>query len=1008
MTKQVEQFIKKLDTEAARRIALRLRRSDVRTAIYRPVDQANKRFQRASFVAKLPTPVDGITSVHVKESANSTAKLFSAFAPALGESLLEIIRKSNAAMPHIGFLGLMQYVLMTQLAQKARESDDPQQHKDADAYDDFVDRNFFLHRSAVADLDKVVHPYATETAEILANAALSALSVTIGRKSVSAYQRVGEHVALELINMIVDEPSIRGILKLHSLNPAKALRTIDSFMEERGFEGFVESRELMTKLGAVIVQAMREIGLVYLTSDFRIALCDALHEAVQEAVLLGLLRRPIHGPVDYVPCDWQDFSRGGYRPGVMRATTKFIVSYSSDGANSGYSPDVYSAYYRQLGYFGEDGKIPEFMRANNVMQHTAFRINRPVLDAALALWRRGGDVAGLPISEYNNFMLGQTSHAIRVTLFNQFKRERYGTAKERKAGVREDGAPLAKYENLMIQLSLFKEQMLAKIANNIDIGYSADQIEYFVKEYTEIRKLSERSVNDATYSKVINTVYTLDEAMDKCDQDFYYVWMIDSRGRHYPRTSSLSPQGNDLNKALHLFSEGKPLTAKGLYHLKLHTMTCLDKCFAGITDLTKISLADRIAYFDKHAHIIHAIGSDPMSNVDSWKDAGEPFGFLAACVEYANCVDSNGNIKPNAVTRLPVAKDGSCNALQYCAALSRDEVLAREVNLIDKHTPGDVYTLVANEAKAYLTKCLTNKKEMDKLHQFNVADGVTGADSDVVYSNAEIYQHAVELMARKIAKQPTMTLFYGATYQGMRSQIENNLPKNVLDQYGRNYVRVLVGVLTDAVRHGIRVKVAGADRIMELNKFVVRFVAKKEKAVMLNTLDDFIVINDYKKVKHDKGRVNTVFGEVQYKLYKPDLANDPQASAQGISPNIVHSMDATHMRMTLLDLHDNKGVNSFMMIHDSFAVNAEDCDDLDKAVRKQFVKLIENRPYSTILSELIAQLDDDEYDELLEQIAQAQKDGHLDCLEVVDGKYLRLKVGTLDIKEVLNSRFFFA
>jgi DNA-directed RNA polymerase len=75
--------------------------------------------------------------------------------------------------------------------------------------------------------------------------------------------------------------------------------------------------------------------------------------------------------------------------------------------------------------------------------------------------------------------------------------------------------------------------------------------------------------------------------------------------------------------------------------------------------------------------------------------------------------------------------------------------------------------------------------------------------------------------------------------------------------------------------------------------------------------------------------------EGKVKLYVPDAnAGGVYLAGQrsGISPNFVHSIDSSHMVLTInaVDLH------SYAMIHDDFGTHAGNTDKLFKTIRRTF------------------------------------------------------------------------
>ncbi len=116
----------------------------------------------------------------------------------------------------------------------------------------------------------------------------------------------------------------------------------------------------------------------------------------------------------------------------------------------------------------------------------------------------------------------------------------------------------------------------------------------------------------------------------------------------------------------------------------------------------------------------------------------------------------------------------------------------------------------------------------------------------------------------------------------------------------------------------------------------------------------------------------------------PSTATGPSPNARSqraaLPPNYVHSLDATHMMMTALDC-ERRGV-TFASVHDSYWTHAGSMDEMNIALREQFIKL-----YSV---DLLAKLH----------------------AELQERYQLRLppppKRGTLDLERVRDSLYFFS
>ena len=95
---------------------------------------------------------------------------------------------------------------------------------------------------------------------------------------------------------------------------------------------------------------------------------------------------------------------------------------------------------------------------------------------------------------------------------------------------------------------------------------------------------------------------------------------------------------------------------------------------------------------------------------------------------------------------MPIHQDGTCNGLQHYAAMGRDLNGAKQVNLIDKDTPADIYTHVAMLVEEKIERDLKSKDILPEARA--LAEKLTG------------------MIKRKIVKQTVMTIVYGVTFIG--------------------------------------------------------------------------------------------------------------------------------------------------------------------------------------------------------------------------------------------------
>jgi DNA-directed RNA polymerase, mitochondrial len=161
-----------------------------------------------------------------------------------------------------------------------------------------------------------------------------------------------------------------------------------------------------------------------------------------------------------------------------------------------------------------------------------------------------------------------------------------------------------------------------------------------------------------------------------CVLTIRFVWLE----RIDPIPPHLSNVGSDLCRGMLTFAQAKPLGKRGLFWLKVHLAN-----FAG---KDKMSFEKRAAYIDDNMENVKASVANPFSENPWWMTLDDPFQGLATCNEIVRAIDSGDPESYECC--LPVHMDGSCNGLQHYAALGRDTVGGKAVNLLESDGPQDV------------------------------------------------------------------------------------------------------------------------------------------------------------------------------------------------------------------------------------------------------------------------------------------------------------------------------
>lgn len=553
------------------------------------------------------------------------------------------------------------------------------------------------------------------------------------------------------------------------------------------------------------------------------------------------------------------------------------------------TPLVKVKHKEHLRLFEED--MSSIMRAVNALQDTAWTVNTEVYDVLKQVWDQSLSI-GLPQSE--PYIIPDS--------------------------------PVPK--------KLKKQDM------------TPEQKEAFEEWKAEARVV--HTMNKERVSKCFQVLRVLRTAQEYKEYDkFWFVYQCDFRGRIYATVSGLSPQGPDFAKSLLRFSEGKPLTERGLYWLRVHGANTYGE--------DKVSYADRIKWIEENTEHIRNTANDPISNRDFWGNADKPWQFLAFCIEYNKYLEHGLGV----TSHLPIGLDGTCNGLQNFSAMLHDSTGGKAVNLTPGTTPSDVYAEVA----AVCTEKL--KTYDDDLAREWLKFAVGQPDG---------------LLPRGLTKRPVMTLPYGSTQQSCREYIYKYMIEDAPDSFPQDIRFKMSVYLTPILWESIGEVVVAARRAMSWIQKCASIVAKENNPLVWETPIGFPVYQGRKKVVSK--RVETeLAGKIRLRLNADSDTIDVQKQRLGAAPNFVHSMDACHLMMTLLKGHED-GITSFACIHDDFGTHAEDTDKLHHAIRWAFVELYEGN-------------------DVLQDFRDRQQ-----CLTDTELPPVPAK-GSLNLKEILRSPYFF-
>ena len=524
---------------------------------------------------------------------------------------------------------------------------------------------------------------------------------------------------------------------------------------------------------------------------------------------------------------------------------------------------------------------------------------------------------------------------------------------------------------------------------------------------------------------------TIGKAKQLAEWDkFYSLVDLDYRGRVYYKEPYMNYQGNDIARGIMSFSESKEIDDEGKRALAIHTANSYNEkynvdeipdwveedYFSMLTEegidtisVDKFSLEDRINWFNNNWELIESTADNGTLH-----ECEKTVVFLACCLEWCDIADmEDKGLVPT--SSIPVAIDGTCNGYQHSAAMSRDDKTGRLVALEDSSVPHDLYVKVAkkivelapdfftNRAMSYaeIRKLISKRATMTRAYSAGAQTIAESMYSDCVQAGAdeeynitqidcdELSVHTLKAIEAVCPGSQTTMKFLQDLAQWELGTFEYQ------DSSGSKVSHATISKYKKLARLANKEQRANpsTENTLELNKInskiseckliLVRGHAGEDIRWM--TKSGFPVIYKVNATRQDTckstlrgviggaskqpGRINHVA-----KIYL-ETTNRREASA-GISPNYIHSQDATHMALVI----DEFGVN-FGAVHDSFSCHASDVNKLKQLTQDKFVEM-----YSD--------------DNPLEAVKRYITNNDCD-IEVPE-------LGNLEIDKVLSSRNFFS
>lgn len=396
---------------------------------------------------------------------------------------------------------------------------------------------------------------------------------------------------------------------------------------------------------------------------------------------------------------------------------------------------------------------------------------------------------------------------------------------------------------------------------------------------------------------------TLLVAKEMALEPLWFVHQLDFRGRMYAVPSFLNPQGDDLARGLLMFRDGCTLDSSGIKWLRRHLANCWGN--------DKGTWQEREQWTLDNEEAILRAGQEPTASY-WWTEADKAWQFIAACMEYAAWKQD-----PAHVCRLPIHIDGSNNGLQLFSLMLRDSIGAEATNCKPSDKPQDIYQRVADRVQKLLQESY---------------------DHPMSKAWLEFWNHKIP---RSLVKRSVMVLPYGATIYTSLKYIGEAYTEHCMKQRAApiavdsyRYLCYINGMVWRAINE----IVVGATQAMKWLHAVADLHSDAGKPICWVTPCGFYVKQEYHNSKH--AWVKTSYGDryLIFRIRDSDKTLSRKKQKSALSPNFVHSLDASVLVKTVNRLESN-GVHQVACVHDSFGVLPSQVDVLSRSIREAAVEV---------------------------------------------------------------------
>lgn len=581
-----------------------------------------------------------------------------------------------------------------------------------------------------------------------------------------------------------------------------------------------------------------------------------------------------------------------------------------------------------------------------------------------------------------------------------------------------------------------------KIINNIKIGGRLGQEDQFKLRQSlyNLYAIEKKRLDDTYFSKNINppgdeygaykelkTQY--EEARDSLkgrdtsfigllgvikrfgDSDrFYFKYTNDFRGRIYPTSIYMSPQGSDLEKAVIEFAVPVQVTPRVRYwqEWNLASLIVESNTIDPAIDLSldKLLPDERVAWVKNNWGSLEHIARDPINNT-KWHAWEKPYCALAQLMEM---------VFTPTESRQPIAIDATCSGLQFLAAMGADAQVGKAVNLTKSNQREDVYLYVADIIKAKLsedpfwgnskfTMNIWRKLVKRCVMVFGYA-GTRFGMGEIVYADGK------DLLKKKFPKDSDISNFSKKNGIELGNLIYDSLseilpkPEAIMKFVTIATARLLTKRIEDGCDSKDSLALSWvAPSGFRVNQYIEKYLTEQERF----SFGTPVLIHEMRG-----GKIHNSSSQRSARLslvLNRGISFDKKKMSTSISPNFVHSYDAALVVKTCIAMNNTKRLEQASFCHDSFGVAADRMDELNEEVRRQFISMfstgintIESFAVENGITRDTFKLSPKE-EYKIKASGNVIKDKQAELYSIYDEA---MKQGTLDVTEVQYNPFFFS